>query len=57
MSAEPFERYVGGKCLFESLDKLLKEPVLVEQVFRLLIVLLRFVEQFGSDRWHNQVSF
>jgi hypothetical protein len=44
-------------ALDESLGKLLEQAVLSEQVFRLLVVLQQLVEQFGSNRWHNRISF
>jgi hypothetical protein len=43
--------------LDESLSELLEQAVLAEQVFGLLVVLQQLVEQFESNRWHNQVSF
>lgn len=43
--------------LDEGLHELLEQAVLPEQVIRLLVILQQLVEQFGTDRWHNQISF
>jgi hypothetical protein len=40
-------------ALDEGLGELLEQPVLTEEVFRLLVILQQLVEQFGSNRWHN----
>jgi hypothetical protein len=34
---------------------LLEQAILTEEVIRLLVVLEKFVKQFGSNRWHNLV--
>ncbi len=53
--AEVVGQLAVAGALDESLGELLKEPVLVEQVLGLLIILQQLIEQFGSNRWHNLV--
>jgi hypothetical protein len=55
--AEMVSEFAIEGALDEGFGELLKQAVLTEQVIRLSVVLQQFVEQFGSDRWHNQVSF
>jgi hypothetical protein len=42
-------------ALDQSFGQLLKQAILTKKVFRLPVVFGRFVEQFGSGRWHNLV--
>jgi hypothetical protein len=50
-------KVVGEFAIKGALDQcfgeLLKKPVLAKQVFRLLVVLQQFIQEFRSDRWHN----
>jgi hypothetical protein len=55
--AEVVSEFSIQSALDESFGQLLEKSVLTQEVVRLLVVFQQFIKQFGSDRWHNQVSF
>jgi hypothetical protein len=55
--AEVVRQLAVEGALDEGFRELLEQPILTEQVFRLLVVFQEFVKQFGSNGWHNRISF